>query len=275
MVNTTTNPSISRLSPLPPNAAGPSAPAPKPTLPEESFEAGPSSEGKGKFLLAAFSGLTLLAGAGAAQAQVQVVEQPVLASDLMKQLDEAMIKQGVQLEFMLPSPVGGGRVIDRDAAQEVFQQGGRVLVSEVTSESGPFRVDPSTLVRREVTLRGMEDLESYTRYFTDAKPQNEVESAAQKLKKHVYGQTDLTLLQRPDNSNDRPSLSPFEAARRLQQEQEVVVSTVSQDEFRLQEDVVLDSLDDIDSLITPTCLPFINFQMGPDGTIQLVQVPGC
>ena len=62
-----------------------------------------------------------------------------------------------------------------------------------------------------------------TRYFTNAEPKNESERAAQKLKKYVYGQTERTTLMSPDQTADLPTLSPFEAARRLAGELPVTV----------------------------------------------------
>lgn len=59
--------------------------------------------------------------AQAQQAQVVVAQSPQQVSDLMQQLDEASLKQGIELEFMVPSPIGGGRRIAKEDAAELRQ----------------------------------------------------------------------------------------------------------------------------------------------------------
>ncbi len=230
-----------------------------------------------KWLLAAFAGLGLVAGAaGAAQAQVVVVNQPQQTEDLMKQLEDSSLQQGIKLEFMIPSPIGGGRTISSEDAAQMINEGERVLLAEVTSSDGPFRGGEPVEVRREAYITGQNELASYTRYFTNAEPQSDMERAAQKLKKHIFLQTDLTTLMKPGANPDRPSLSPFEAARRLQNAQPVSLRTAGDGVIRLEaSEVELTSLLDVDSL-DPACTnTFQNFQMGPDGTIQLVEQNYC
>ncbi|MBS2033750.1 hypothetical protein JST97_02130 [bacterium] len=248
-------------------------------VPQDRLEPADSnpSQGGPKWLLAAFAGLGLVAGgAGAAQAQVLVANQPQQTQDLMKQLEESSLQQGVKLEFMAPSPIGGGRSISNEDAARMINDGQRVLLAEVTSSDGPFRGAEPTEVRREVYLTGQAELASYTRYFTNAEPQNDMERAAQKLKKHIYSQTELTTLMRPGSNPDRPSLSPFEAARRLQNEQSVTMRTAA-DPLKVgteATEVELNSLSDVDSL-DPNCGTLQDFQMNPDGTIQLVEQTYC
>lgn len=210
----------------------------KPNLPSDRYEQQPEPPTPGYFRWGkvAIAGLGLLGGAAgmaqAQQAQVQV-QQQVRAGDLLQKLDEYSLKQGIHLEFRAPNPVGGGRRIDAEGAARLFDQGRQVLLSEVTRADGPVRSDvPTSPVRREVYLTGNQDLESYTRYFTNAEPQNDTERAAQLLKRHVYGQTETTTLMRPGQNPDRPSLSPFAAARRLERRQAVDVRTESQGEVR-------------------------------------------
>ena len=111
---------------------------------------------------------------------------------------------------------------------------------------------------------------AYARYFANATPQNDTEKVAQTLKKHVYGQTDLTLLQRPGANPDRPTLS-----RRLAQEQPVSVVRQPDGVIRTEAtETTLNGLLDAATL-DPNCTTLQNFQMQPDGTIQLVQQPYC
>ena len=278
MLNLVNSNQLRQTSPLQGNRPKPPAPqAPQDRL--ESADSNSSSNGP-KWLLAAFAGLGLVAGgAGAAQAQVaQVVinNQPQQTQDLMKQLEESSLQQGIKLEFMAPSPIGGGRTISNEDAAQMINDGQRVLLAEVTSSDGPFRGAEPTEVRREVYLTGQTELASYTRYFTNAEPQNDMERAAQKLKKHIYMQTDLTTLMKPGANPNRPSMSPFEAARRLQAEQPVTMRTEA-DPLKVgteATDVELNSLSDVDSL-DPDCGTFQDFQMNPDGTIQLVEQQYC
>jgi hypothetical protein len=270
---------LRQTSPLP---AVPDPARSRPTAPTDKVEVAQQRDAPSRFpkwAAAAFAGLGLVAGAaGAAQAQqVQVVvtQQPEQVSDLMQRLEEASLKQGIEIEFMVPSPIGGGRRIAKEDAAELVSEGRRVLLGEVTSSDGPFRGAEPTLVRRETYLTGQQELESYVRYFTNAEPQNDVERAAQKLKKFVYGQTELTLLQRPGQNPERPSLSPFAAARRLQREQPVTVRREPDGVVRTEaKETQLNGLSDVDSLL-PFCGVVQDFQMQPDGTIQLVQTPFC
>ena len=232
---------LRQASPLKPSPG----PAPsKPAVPADKVElasqdSSPSFVPKWASLTVASLGL-LGAAAGMAQAQqAQVVIAPEpaqppnlsaqlaqrqKADDCLKKLDEYSLKQGIEIDYKAPSPVGGGRRIDREGAARLFAEGRRVLLAEVTRADGPVRSDqPASQVRREVYLTGNQDLESYTRYFTNARPQNDTERAAQQLKKYVYGQTELTTLLRPGQNPERPTLSPFAAARRLDQKQEVNV----------------------------------------------------
>ncbi len=255
-------------------------PAPKaPEQPQDKLERADSNAPASgpKWLLAAFAGLGLAAGAaGAAQAQVVVVNQPQQTEDLMKQLEESSLQQGIKLEFMAPSPIGGGRTISSEDAVQMINDGQRVLLAEVTSSDGPFRGAEPVEVRREAYITGQNELASYTRYFTNAEPQNDMERAAQKLKKHIFLQTDLTTLARPGSNPDRPSLSPFEAARRLQNEQPVSLRTAADGVIRLDAtEVELNNLGDVDSLDPNCTATFQNFQVGPNGTIQLVETPYC
>lgn len=272
LVNTN---NIRQTSPLHANRPAPKAP----DQPQDKLERADSnaSSSSPKWLLAAFAGLGLVAGAaGAAQAQVVVVNQPQQTEDLMKQLEESSLQQGIKLEFMAPSPIGGGRTISNEDAAQMINDGQRVLLAEVTSSDGPFRGSEPVEVRREAYITGQNELASYTRYFTNAEPQNDMERAAQKLKKHVFLQTDVTTLMKPGANPDRPSLSPFEAARRLQNEQPVSVRTAADGVIRLDAtEVELNNLGDVDSL-DPNCTStFQNFQVGPNGTIQLVEQPYC
>ena len=225
-----------------------------------------------KWAAAAFAGLGLLAGgAGVAQAQVVVARQPQEVTELMQQLEESSLRQGIQLDFKAPSPIGGGRTISSDDAASMLSQGQRVLLAEVTSSSGPFRGAEPTEVRRETYLTGQSDLESYARYFTNAEPQSNTEKAAQKLKKYVYGQTDLTLLQQPGSNSDRPSLSPFEAARRLEKEQPVTMRTEPDGVVRTEPiEVQLNALGDVDTA-TGEAGTFVDWQVQPDGSILIIQ----
>ncbi|MBT9584286.1 hypothetical protein IV102_13170 [bacterium] len=273
------NANLRNTSPLTP-AKGPAQGKPgQPTDKVELAQQSDSSSTMPKWAAAAFSALGLVAGAaGAAQAQqahVVVAQNPQQVADLMQQLDEASLKQGIELEFMVPSPIGGGRRIAKEDAAELLGEGRRVLLAEVTSSGGPVRGGEPTLVRRETYLTGQSDLESYTRYFTNSEPQNDMERAAQKLKKFVYGQTELTLLQRPGQNPERPSLSPFSAARRLEREQPVTVRTEPDGIVRTEaKETQLTGLADVDSLL-PSCQIVQDFQMQPDGTIQLVEQSYC
>ncbi|MBX3166556.1 MAG: hypothetical protein KF760_04055 [Candidatus Eremiobacteraeota bacterium] len=250
-----------------------------PDQPQDKLERADSqaSSNSPKWLLAAFAGLGLAAGAaGAAQAQVVVVNQPQQTEDLMKQLEESSLQQGIKLEFMAPSPIGGGRTISSEDAAQMINDGQRVLLAEVTSSDGPFRGAEPVEVRREAYISGQNELASYTRYFTNAEPQNDMERAAQKLKKHIFLQTDLTTLMKPGANPDRPTLSPFEAARRLQNEQPVSLRTAGDGVIRLEaSEIELGSLGDVDSLVDGDCGTVQNFQMNPDGTIQLVEQNYC
>ena len=269
LVNTT---QLRQTSPLP------AVKAPKPAALEQPQDKLDSSApaSSPKWLLAAFTGLGLLAGgAGAAQAQVVVAQQPQQTEDLMRQLEEASLKQGITLEFMAPSPIGGGRTISSEDAATMVNDGQRVLLAEVTSQDGPFRGGEPTEVRREVYLTGQTELASYTRYFTNAEPQNDTERAAQKLKKHIYLQTEVTTLQKPNANPDRPSLSPFEAARRLEREQPVTMRTEADGVIRTEaNEVELNNLGDVDNL-DGNCTVVQDFQMQSNGTIQLVEQPYC
>jgi len=284
MLNLVTSQSQMRqTSPLPsrpPAEAAQPAPADRVELAEGKSQDSSSS----RWIMAAFSGLSLVAGvAGAAhaqQAQVVVNQQPQQVSDLMQQLDEASLKQGIDIEFMVPSPIGGGRRIAKEDAAELLSEGRRVLLSEVTRSDGPSRseLEPS-LVRREAYLNGQSDLESYVRYFTQAEPQNDMERAAQKLKKYVYGQTELTVLHRPGQNPERPGLSPFAAARRLERQLPVTVRTEADGVIRTEpKEVTLNQLSEIDNVVAPQQMPcstIMTFQLQPDGTIQLVEQPFC
>lgn len=255
-------------------------PAPKaPEQPQDQLERanGNDSSSSPKWLLAAFAGLGLVAGAaGSAQAQVVVAQQPQQTQDLMKQLEDSSLQQGIKLEFMIPSPIGGGRSISSEDAAEMINDGQRVLLAEVTSSDGPFRGGESVEVRREAYITGQNELASYARYFTNAEPQNDTERAAQKLKKHIFLQTDVTTLMKPGANPDRPTLSPFEAARRLQQEQPVSVRTAGDGVYRLEAtEVELNNLGDVDSMLNGDCGTVQNFQMNQDGTIQLVEQTYC
>ena len=262
---------------------GPQVPAPsKPELPADKIELGQANDKTSSlpsWASAAFAGLGLLAGATgvaqAQQAQVVVDPQSQQVTDVMQQLDEASLKQGVGLEFMIPSPIGGGRTISHQDAGQMLSQGQRVLLAEVTSSSGPFRGGEPTLVRRETYLTGQQDLESYARYFTNAEPHSDRERAAQNLKKFVYGQTELTLLQRPGQSPTRPSLSPFAAASRL--EQQLPVKVLSQGDGITRKDAKefqLNGLTDVAELF-PHCMLVEDFKMQPDGTIHLIEKSYC
>jgi cell fate (sporulation/competence/biofilm development) regulator YlbF (YheA/YmcA/DUF963 family) len=189
-----------------------------------------------------------------AQAQVQVapqVQAQQKAEDFLSRLDEASLKQGIELDFKAPSPVGGGRRIDREGAAKLFSEGRQVLVAEVTNSDGPVRSHrPTSQVRREVYLTGTGDLESYTRYFTQARPQNDTERAAQQLKKFVYGQGELITLQRPGQNPERPTLSPFAAAQRLDKHLKVNVRTEADGVIRTQpQEVTLNRLGDLGSVL--------------------------
>jgi hypothetical protein len=242
------------------------------------------SPARPKWLLAAFAGLGILtAGAGAAQAQVMVTQQPQRVEDAMLQLEEASIKQGIGIEFMAPSPIGGGRTIESADAARMLSEGKRVLVAEITREDGPVRGTEAAQVRRETYLTGEADLQSYVRYFRGDAAHNETEAAAQKLKKYVYEQQELTLLARPNANPERPTLSGFEAARRLEGNKPVQVRTPANGTTRLEDkEKELHSLADVDNLVNPPevvipegCSSFFDFQALPDGTIQLVEVPHC
>jgi hypothetical protein len=274
MLSMVTSNNLRQTSPLPNNRPAPQAPG----QPQDRLEQADGGEppASPKWLLAAFAGLGLAAGAaGAAQAQVVVVNQAQQTTDLMKQLEESSLQQGITLEFMIPSPIGGGRPISSEDAAQMIQDGERVLLAEVTSSDGPLRGGDPVEVRRETYLTGQSELASYTRYFTNAEPQNDMERAAQKLKKHLFLQTDLTTLLKPGANPERPTLSPFEAARRLQNEQPVSVRTAGDGVIRLEaNEVELNNLDDVDGL-TGDCGTVQNFQMNPDGTIQLVEQTYC
>lgn len=264
---------LQRRSPV--SAGSPGQPAPQPPVPQEeaSFRQSESS-GPPRWLMVALAGVAL-AGSAAGMAQVQLATQPEQLSDTMQLLEESSAKQGIQLEFLLPSPFGGGRPISNQDAARELAEGNRVLLAEVTSVSGPFRTSEPIEVRREAYLTGAEDLESYARYFTGAEAQNPTERAAQQLKKHIFEQQELTLLQRPGARPGRPTLSPFEAARRLEAEQTVVVSRQPDGVVRTEAvEVELNQLSDVDDLVKP-CDTFINFQMGADGTLQLVEQRDC
>lgn len=272
------------LSPLKPGQG----PAPKNDQPEkqsDDFRSAEQNDGpsRPKWLLAAFAGLGILAsGAGAAQAQVMITQQPQQVENAMQLLEEASIKQGIGLEFMAPSPIGGGRTIESADAAKMLSQGKRVLVAEITREDGPVRGTEAAQVRRETYLTGEADLSSYVRYFRGDEAQSPMEAAAQKLKKYVYEQQELTLLTRPDANPERPSLSGFEAARRLESAKPVDVRTPANGVTRLEDkEQQLTSLSDVDNLVNPPavlpegCSMIVDFQASPDGTIQLVEVPHC
>ena len=248
---------------------------PQPPAPQDeaSLHRGESS-GPPRWLMVALAGVAL-AGASAGMAQVQIADQSQQVTETMRLLEESSAKQGIQLEFMVPSPFGGGRPISSEDAARQLSEGKRVLLAEVTSVSGPFRTSEPVEVRREAYLTGSQDLESYARYFTGAEAQNPVERAAQQLKKHIFEQQELTLLQRPGAREGRPTLSPFEAARRLEAEKTVVVHREPDGVVRTEAiEVELNGLSDVDELVKP-CDSFIDFQMGPDGTIQLVEQRDC
>lgn len=273
------------LSPLKTTPAGSAPKGQQPEQQPDDFRSAEQNDGpsRPKWLLAAFAGLGILtAGAGAAQAQVMITQQPQRVEDAMLQLEEASIKQGIGLEFMAPSPIGGGRTIESADAARMLSEGKRVLVAEVTREDGPVRGTEAAQVRRETYLTGEAELESYVRYFRGDQPQNPTEAAAQKLKKYVYEQQELTLLTRPNANPERPSLSGFEAARRLQDNKPVNVRTPANGTTRLEDnEKELTSLADVDNLVNPPsvipegCSSFFDFQALPDGTIQLVEVPHC
>lgn len=280
LVNAQTN--LRHSSPLAP-AKGPAQP-PAPSQPTdkvdlaEQKDSGPSIP---KWATLACTGLGLVAGAAglaqAQQAQVAVAQDPQQIADMMQRLDEASLKQGIELEWRAPSPIGGGRRIESEDAARLIGQGRRVLLSEITSSTGPARgkEQEPTQVRRETYLTGQGELESYTRYFTNAQPQNDVERAAQKLKKFVYGQMDVTTLQHPGQNAERPSLSPFAAARRLSWEQPVNVRTEPDGVTRTEARVTpLTGLTDIESVI-PHCETLQDFRIGPDGRIQLIERSYC
>lgn len=270
------NPGLASRSPL----DGPKQVPSKPELPQDGLVPGGDSGSPKmapRWALAAFAGMGLLAGGGIAHAQVQVVEQPKDVAATMKRLEDSSLAQGIDLQFMIPSPIGGGRPISHEDASQMLAEGKRVLLAEVTSSSGPTRGEEPTEIRREAYLTGAGDLESYARYFTNETPRNPVEKAAQQLKSYLYQEQDLTLLQRPNSHPDRPSMSPFEAARRLDQGQTVKVSRSGDGEIRPQSKVVeLNSLEEVDALVNPEgCVPFVDYQVQPDGTIQLVTIPSC
>lgn len=239
-----------------------------------------------KWLLAAFAAVGVLGTAGAAsaaQAQVVVTQDPQVAQDAMQELEEASAKQGIAIEFLLPSPIPGqGRRIANEDAARLLSQGKRLLVQEVTREDGPVRGPELEvkLVRRQAYLTGQDDLQSYVRYFSGAEAQNSTEAAAQKLKKFVYGKQELTLLTRPGADTEHPTLSPFAAARELAEEQPVSVKTVADGVTRLEDqEQTLHSLADVDTLVQPVlpegCGLYVDFQSSADGTIQLVEKPNC
>ena len=233
----------------------------KPGLPQDRVELSqhnPSTSSFPKWSSVALAGLGLLGAAAgmaqAQQAQVMVAPQPEAqqkAEDLINQLEEASLKQGIHLDFKAPSPVGGGRRIDREGAARLFSEGRQVLLAEVTNSDGPVRSDkPTTQVRREAYLTGNKDLESYTRYFTNSKPQTEGERAAQQLKKYVYGQGELTTLLRPGQNPERPTLSPFAAAQRLEKQLPVNVRTEADGIIRTEpQELNLTRLQDLSSVL--------------------------
>lgn len=252
----------------------------KPGLPTDRYDQGPPeppTPGYFRWGKVAIAGLGVLgAAAGMAQAQqAQVqVQQQQRAGDLLKKLDEYSLKQGIHLEFRAPNPVGGGRRIDAEGAARLFDQGRQVLVAEVTRADGPVRSDvPTDTVRREVYLTGNADLESYSRYFSGETPQNDTERAAQLLKRHVYGQTETTTLMRPGQNPQRPSLSPFAAARRLERRQAVDVRTESQGEVRGEQR--LNRFHDLSSVLgleMPESVPDILQRLDESSLVQGIQL---
>lgn len=280
LVNTQTN--LRHTSPLSaPKGPSPTPPPSQPTDKVDLAQQQDSSPGIPKWATLAFTGLGLVAGAAgmahAQQAQVVVNQDPQQIADVMQRLDEASLKQGIELEWRAPSPIGGGRRIDAEGAADLIGQGRRVLLTEITSSTGPARSKDAepTQVRRQSYLTGQKELESYARYFTNAEPQNDVERSAQKLKKYVYSQMEVTTLQHPGQNAERPSLSPFAAARRLSWEQPVNVRTEPDGITRTEAKVTpLKGLSDVETII-PQCQSLQDFKMGPDGTIQLVERTFC
>lgn len=200
----------------------------------------------------------LLAGAGAAQAQVQMQPAAQPSADLQS-LREASVVQGIRLEFVAPGPVAGGRLIEGEDALRLLESGNRVVINEVTAESGVERGDSleSNLIRREARLESLQDLQSFSRYFRGDAPQNATESAAAQLKKYVYQQAGPTTsrLEVPGQSPARNGLSPWSAARSLAAGESVDVRAFSANEAetegRERPETIrsLDRLEDVDDLV--------------------------
>lgn len=239
---------LRRMSPLPARNSGPTPPPPPPPRDEDKV----LFHGRARMFVPV-GAAALLSLCAVAAVHVQPAPASLVQQTYAERLDEASVKQGIGLEFQVQNPDGTARSVDGWTAETILAEGGRVTVAELTRDDGPVRSPEPRTIRREAELEDTRDLDAYTRYFTNGKPQNATESAAAKLKKHVYSSPTLTVLSSDQAPTSPATLSPFAAARRLAQGESVIVRSF--DEMSaVAGELRLDNLEQVGELVDgPMC----------------------